>query len=275
MYFACDIGGTQTRIAVSKDCTNFDEPIIEETPNSPADGLRLIIDNIKFLARKENPGNPKIDGVIIGIAGVLNEKHSFLLKSPNLGNWERVEIKEKLEKELQTKVFIENDTDIVGLGEAVNGAGRGFEICVYITISTGIGGVKIVNGKFEKNHYGFEPGFQILNNQTLENWQDLCSGTAVETKHGMHPKDVAKTQAWEEIEQNVAIGLNNSIVHWSPDVLVVGGSMARDFNLDSIKEKVQSIMRIHPTLPEIRIAELGSIGGIYGGFTFLRQYYNI
>ena len=275
MYFACDIGGTQTRIAVSNDCVKFEEPIIKDTPKNPEDGLRLIIDTIKELARQTNPSDPKINGVVIGIAGVLNEQHSFLLKSPNLGSWEMIPIKEKLEKELETKVFVENDTDIVGLGEAISGAGRGFEICVYITISTGIGGVKIVNGKFEKNHYGFEPGFQILNNKTLENWQDLCSGTAVEKKHGMHPKDVARTDAWEEVEQNVAVGLNNSIVHWSPDVVVIGGSMARDFNLDSIKEKVTSLMRIHPTLPEIRIAELGSIGGIYGGFTFLKQYYNI
>ncbi len=275
MYFACDIGGTQTRISTSDDCLHFREPIIEETPKNPADGLRMIIDTIKFLAQKHDPVNQKIDAVVIGIAGVLNESHSMLLKSPNLGPWERIPIKEKLEKELNTKVHVENDTDIVGLGEAVAGAGRGYEICVYITISTGIGGVKIVNGKFEKNHYGFEPGFQILNNQTRENWQDLCSGTSIENKYNMHPKDVAKTENWEEVEENIAIGLNNSIVHWSPDVLVVGGSMAKDLDADRLKQKLNSIMRIHPTLPEIKIAELGSIGGIHGGFAFLRQYYNL
>jgi predicted NBD/HSP70 family sugar kinase len=270
MYFACDIGGTQMRIAGSKDCVHFDKPIIEETPDRPEEGLLLIIDTIKRLAGSQN-----IDAVSIGIAGVLNQEHSFLLKAPHLGKWERLPIKEKIEKALKTKVHIENDTDIVGLGEAMSGAGRGYEICVYITVSTGIGGVKIINGKFEKNRYGFEPGFQILNNETGQNWEDLSSGTAVEKKFGMHPKDVAKTSDWDEVENNVAIGLHNCILHWSPDVIVLGGAMSRDFDFSRLKDKISARMQIHPDLPDIKKAELDSIGGIYGGFAFLRQYYSL
>ncbi len=275
MYFACDIGGTKTRVAVSNDCFKFDDPVIFETPNNPADGLELIIATVKRLAGKKDWSSKNIEAVAVGIAGVLNDDHSLLLKSPHLPNWEGVPIKSKIEKKLGTKAHIENDTDIVGLGEAINGAGRGFEICVYITISTGIGGVKIVKGKFEKNRYGFEPGFQILNNETGDNWEDLCSGTAIEEKFKMHPKEVAKTEHWHELETNVAIGLNNSILHWSPDVVVLGGSMSRDFDLQSLTQRVKRIMRIHPNIPEIRIAELDSIGGIYGGFAFLRQYYRL
>jgi predicted NBD/HSP70 family sugar kinase len=161
------------------------------------------------------------------------------------------------------------------LGEAVAGAGRGFEICVYITVSTGIGGVKIINGKFEKNRFGFEPGFQFLNNETKENWEDLSSGTAVENKFNTHPKEVAKTSDWEKIERDVSIGLHNSILHWSPDVVVLGGSMSRDFDVEKIKSHLKELMKIHPELPEIRIAELGSIGGIYGGFAFMRQKHSV
>lgn len=270
MYFACDIGGTKLRIAASKDCVKFDEPVIEETPDNPADGLDLVIQTIKRLSDGE-----KIDAVCVGIAGVLNNNHEFLLKSPHLTSWERIPIKSKLEKALDTKVHIENDTDIVGLGEAVSGAGRGKEIVVYITVSTGIGGVKVINGKFEKNRYGFEPGHQILDVNTKEDWEDLASGTSVEAKYGMHPMDVAKTKDWDQIEDYVAIGVHNNILHWSPDVVVLGGSMAKDFDVNNIREKIKGYMKIHPELPDIRIAELGSIGGIYGGFAFLKGYYNL
>lgn len=270
MYFACDIGGTKLRIAKSDDCVNFDTPVIEETPARPEDGINLVIETIKRLA-----GSEKIDSVAIGIAGVLNDSHSFLIKSPHLPDWERIPLKEKVEKSLDTKVHIENDTDIVGLGEAVAGAGRGYEIVVYITVSTGIGGAKIINGSFEKNRFGFEPGHQILNNQTGENWEQLASGTAVENKFHKHPKDVAKSEHWDEIENNVAIGLHNSILHWSPDVVVLGGSMARDFDAERMKNKIEELMTIHPSLPDIKIAELGSIGGIHGGFAFLKKYYNL
>lgn len=270
MYFACDIGGTKIRIAASKDCVKFDTPVIEATPPNPEDGLELIIDTITRLA-----GDEKIEGVCVGIAGVLNPTHSFLLISPHLPQWERVPVKEKLERKLDTKVFVENDTDIVGLGEAVAGSGRGHEIVVYITVSTGIGGVKIINGQFEKNRYGFEPGHQILNVETGENWEQLASGTAVEKKFEMHPKDVAKTSDWDQIEEYVAIGVHNSIIHWSPDVVVLGGSMSRDFDADRIREKVGKYMKIHPDLPVINIAELGNIGGIHGGFAFLKKSCNL
>jgi predicted NBD/HSP70 family sugar kinase len=270
MYIACDIGGTKFRIAKSNNCVDFDDPVIEETPDNPKEGIELIINTIKNLADGEN-----IDAVAIGIAGVLNQEHSFLLNSPHLPKWERINLKEKFEQELETKVYIENDTDIVGLGEAVSGAGRGFEICVYVTISTGIGGAKIINGRFEKNRHGFEPGFQIIDNETGENFEDLCSGTAVENKFKMHPKEVAQTENWDEIEKNIAIGLHNSIIHWSPDVLVIGGAMAKDLDEQRMTEKISRIMKIHPELPEIRIAELGSIGGIHGGFAFLKQKFDL
>lgn len=254
------------RIARSDDLLKFDEPIIEPTPKRPADGIQLLIETILRMAN----GGP-IRAVSIGIAGVLNEQHSMIVKSPHLGDWEKIPLKEKLERALNTEVLIENDTAIVGLGEAVAGAGRGYENVVYMTISTGIGGVKIVNGEFEHNKYGFEPGHQILNNETGATFEDLCSGTAVEKKFGVAPKKVAQTEAWEVIETNTAIGVYNSILHWSPEVVVLGGSMSRDFSAERISKKLAILMKVHPTLPDLKIAELGSIGGIHGGFAYLKM----
>jgi glucokinase len=54
-----------------------------------------------------------------------------------------------------------------GLGEAVFGAGKGREIVVYMTISTGVGGARIVGGKIDASAMGFEPGHQII---------DACGG---------------------------------------------------------------------------------------------------
>ncbi len=269
MYFACDIGGTQMRIAKSDDLVKFDEPWIEATPARPADGIQLLIETIKRMS-----GGKRIGAIAIGIAGVLNEGHGMLIKSPHLSAWEKIPLKEKLEKALDTHVFIENDTAIVGLGEATAGAGRGYRDVVYMTISTGIGGVKIVDGEFTHNKYGFEPGHQILNNETGATFEDLCSGTAVEKKYGMAPKKVAQIDAWDEIETNAVIGLYNSVLHWSPDVVVLGGSMSKDFKAERIQKKLGVIMKIHPKLPDIKIAELGSIGGVYGGFAFLRKQFD-
>jgi len=77
-------------------------------------------------------------------------------------------------------VFIENDASIVGLGEAVSGAGMGEEIVVYITVSTGVGGTRIVSGEIDEHAYGFEPGHELINMQ--DSLEDLVSGTAVEER---------------------------------------------------------------------------------------------
>lgn len=264
-YFVCDIGGTKTRIARSTDLQKFDEPVIFETPNDAIMALNLIGQNILSLSQGQ-----EIKAVCAGIAGVLDAGHTTLLKSFHLPTWQNLPIKEILETKLNTKVYLENDTSIVGLGEAISGAGRGFSNVVYISISTGIGGVNVIDGKYHENKFGYEPGFQILNHVTKENFEDLASGTFVEKKFGMHPKQVAKTENWEPIVDVIAVGLHNSIVHWSPDILVVGGSMSNDLRADILTQKISAIMKIHPALPVIKIAELGSIGGLHGGLAFLR-----
>lgn len=265
-YFVCDIGGTKTRIARTTNLDNFDNPVIFETPNSPEEGIEKIINHIKEMSEGK-----EIFSICVGIAGVLNSDNSSVLRSFHLSDWQNIPIKKIIEEKISTKVYLQNDTDIVGLGEAVFGAGRNFSNIVYISISTGIGGVKIVDGKFEKNKYGFEPGFQILNCETGENFEDLASGSAIEKRFAMHPKEIAQTDHWDYIVEIIAAGLHNSILHWSPEVLIVGGSMSKDLRADILYKKIGEIMKIHPSLPEIKIAELDSIGGLYGGMAFLKQ----
>ncbi len=265
-YFICDIGGTKTRIARTIDLQKFDEPVIFETPDSPEEGIKNIIDHVYKMSEGK-----EIFSMCIGIAGVLDHDNSMVLKSFHLPAWQNIPIKKIIEEKISAKVYLQNDTDIVGLGEAMFGAGRGFSNIVYISISTGIGGVKIIDGKFDKNKYGFEPGFQILNCETGENFEDIASGSAIEKKFSMHPKEIAKTEHWEDIIEFIAVGLHNSIVHWSPEVLVVGGSMSKDLRSDILYKKISKIMKIHPSIPEIKIAELDSVGGLYGGMAFLKQ----
>jgi hypothetical protein len=51
--------------------------------------------------------------------------------------------------------------------------------------------------------------------------------------------------------------------------------MSKDLNAEIMIQKIARLMKIHPELPVIKIAELDSIGGIHGGFAFLRQKFNI
>ena len=52
-------------------------------------------------------------------------------------------------------IFLQNEAALEGLGEAVLGSGKDKKLVVLITVGTGVGGVKIVNGRFDDNLLGF------------------------------------------------------------------------------------------------------------------------
>ena len=173
------------------------------------------------------------------------------------------------------------DAALVGLGEAVSGTGKGHRIVAYMTVSTGVGGVRIVNGKIDENALGFEPGHQVINfdgpNCTgcgvsghLESY--IC-GRDVEAKYKMKPYEIADPKIWDDLAKYLAYGVNNTLIHWSPDILVLGGSMMKRVGIpiDNVRQYVKQFTKILPQTPPIELASLGDWGGLYGGLELYRQ----
>ena len=144
MYIFYDIGGTSTRIGTSLDGKALDSNIMFNTLSDFDDGFKLLVDKTFELL-----GNNKAISICAGLPGTLNKENGSLLHAPHLAGWEGKDISSKLNEIFNCPVHIENDTALVGLGEAVFGAGRGFGIVAYVTLSTGVGGVKIENGKVD------------------------------------------------------------------------------------------------------------------------------
>jgi len=274
MNILFDIGGTKTRIAVSREKDGFDEPVIFETPQTYDEGISIIKKTISDLS-----GGEKIGKIAGGIAGPFSQRKFFLIGSPNLSDWIGKPLKSQLEKEYGCEVHIENDSAMAGLGEAHFGAGKGFGIVAYITVSTGVGGVRIVNGQIDERTVGFEPGHQTIDfDKSSEPSSDgiylgdYISGKGIEKRTGKKPEDIDDSEFWEKCAKMLAYGLNNTIVHWSPDVVVLGGSMMNDrgISLDKTREYLSEVLKIFPEIPEIKKAELEDRGGLYGALTTLK-----
>lgn len=256
---AIDIGGTRTRVAWCESATNTHEsPSIEATPRAYREGLNFLRLEIERVSAGRRP-----EAIIIGLPGIVDTARCVLERSPHLPGWVGANLAEDL-KDLTPKVVVRNDASLVGLGEAVYGAGKGFGIVEYLTVSTGIGGARIVNGELDPAFEGFEPGFQIIDVAKGLTLEDIASGSAVEARFGRHPRDVAKTPAWKDVEHALAVGIHNTVLHWSPNVVVVGGSMANDLSALRLSTELSKIMRVHARLPEVRLATLGALGGIFG-----------
>lgn len=265
------------RLAVSRDGENFDEPKIVATPKDFDSGMALF----KKIA-DELTGGEKIQASAGGIAGPLDREKTKLVNSPNISSWINKPLKKTLQKMTSAPVFLENDADMVGLGEAVYGAGRGEKIVAYVTISTGVGGTRIVNGKIDQHTHGFEPGHQIIDPAgtlcfvcgTPGHLEGYISGAALEKRYHKKPYEITDPEVWEQEAKWLAYGLNNTIVHWSPDIVVLGGSMITKesgISIKRVRHHLKKILSIFPETPRLSIAELGDVGGLYGALAFLNK----
>lgn len=273
-YFLFDIGGSKMRFAVTDDCINCSEVRVIETPETYEESMEAVESAARDLA-----GGEAITGAHGGIAGAVNKDKSTLLWSPNNPDWVGKPVRRDLSERIGAPVSMENDTAVIALGEATYGAGRHGDIVAYMTISTGVGGSRVVSGRMDEKARSFEPGHQIihcsesssladLNAHTLEN---RISGSAVEKRYGKKGYEITDAGTWEEITKEAAVGVYNTLLHWSPDVMVLGGSMVTGDPSISITELRNAVSNLAPEITsecDIVEAELGDINGIYGALAW-------
>jgi fructokinase len=226
--------------------------------------------------------NTPITAVAGGVRGIIREDHLGIDHDGILTQWANISIVDHLQETFGAPVHLENDTAFAGLGEAVFGAGKGIDLVVYHTVSTGVGGVKIENGVIDSASIGFEPGHQVLDidrtilgenvSPTLEN---LVSGRAVEERMGVKAYDIDQDDViWDELAGYLAQGLRNTVLYWSPEAIILGGSMMigdPKIPLDSVRRATVAVLDGVVPCPFITTATLGDEAGLYGALSFLQQ----
>ncbi len=274
MFGVFDIGGTHIRIGVSKNFDTVEKSIILNTPENFEEGMDILSKNIVELS-----GGDKILSVAGGIAGPLDSKKQMLITSPHISSWVGKSIVENLSEKIKAPVFLENDSALGSLGEAVYGAGKGYKIVACLAIGTGVGGAVIISGQIAKNKWGFEPGHQIIFPGGNE---DACGkkghleayvgGKAIEKIYKQKAENITDSEIWEQIAKNLAIGLNNTIVHWSPSIVIIAGAVGLNIPLKTVTSELYSLMTIFSAQarPEIVYGTLGKINGLYGALQFLK-----
>jgi predicted NBD/HSP70 family sugar kinase len=265
MHILFDIGGSKTRVARSDDVeTIVGEPVIFPTKDSFDEQLDTLVSTAQSLL-----GGTKAVSVTGGIKGVYDHASGRIGKTPGKELWTWQPFAERIEAGLGVTPLVHNDTALVGMGEAHKGAGVGSERFAYISVSTGVGGVQIVHGNIVDAVYGFEPGHQIINYATGERLEGMVGGAALKARSGMEPIDIHDEAVWEREAELLAVGLHNSILHWSPDTVVLGGSMMKGIGVEGIliervRVHVEKNLTIFPKMPEFRLAKLAQFGGLYG-----------
>lgn len=277
MYIAIDVGGSKTRIAKSDDLTAIAAAEDFLTPKKFEQG----IERITAVSQKLTAGEPP-QAIIIGLPGILDKTAGKIKLAPNLPQWNNKEITAVIAQKIKTAVFLENDSALGGLGEAVLGAGRDKKIVAYLALGTGVGGGRIVNKKIDGAGLGFEPGHQLIvpDGDLWSCGQRGCleayvSGTAFAKRYGVNPKECGDLKIWQEYAQWLGRGMINLLVLWSPEIIVLGGSMARSapLFLPSLQIFIEQNLKVGEAPPIVQGA-LDDKAGIYGGLSFLKQIAN-
>ena len=259
MIVAVDTGGTKTLVAVF----DTEGKIIAEkkfpTPVGINDYLVELKQTIDSLIEGQS-----ITCLSVALPGTIQNGH--MVSAGNLG-WQDTDIKGLLSDHYSCPIIVENDANLAGLTEA-----RALEtipnVCLYVTVSTGIGTGIITRGKIDANFSTSEGGQIVLQHEDgFARWETFASGKAILGKYGKLASEIDDPAIWQEISLNLAKGFMVLSPIIRPDIIVVGGGVGTHF--DKFRERLLAIMnqnmkdRYVPAIIEAAHPEEAVIYGCY------------
>lgn len=278
MYISIDLGGTNTRVAASKDLKKFEAIEKFKTEKGFEPEMAAIFDAIQKVAQGE-----EIQGISLGVPGSIDKEAKLIKSGPNILGFSGKRFGEVFSPHYPAEiVLIENDAALAGIGEAVYGAGKDFDNVAYITLSTGVGGSHISKGEIAANLGNSEPGHMIIVGGGR--FHEPCgqygciegylSGVAFEAIYGESPVTCTNQKYWDDYAEKLALGVNNIVAMWLPEVIVFGGSMSlkfEDYFKKPLIEKLVTMSFVKKRMPELKLLELGDNAGLMGGLEVLSR----
>ncbi|MGH2478248.1 MAG: ROK family protein, partial [Ktedonobacteraceae bacterium] len=143
-----DLGGTQIRAAVLRGAHILARAatLTGENP-TPERVFPHIFTTVQQVLDEAGVELDAITGVGVASPGPLDNRTGTIYAPPNLPAWTGVPLRDTLREQYHKPVFVENDANAAALGEYLFGAGQGWHNMVYLTVSTGIGGGVIIDGR--------------------------------------------------------------------------------------------------------------------------------
>jgi len=267
-FLGIDIGNTKSRIILTRDSHILDKMML---PWSTRDGYNQVIGELENKAwsmikqRKLKPGD--LCGIGIGFGGPVDAKRGVSLWSPGALGWEGAPLKTAFEAGFNVPVLIENDANSGAWGEYVYGYRNTYKNIFYMTISTGVGGGLIIDGKLYRGQNGLSgeighinvvpdgpectcgnrgclealisgPSIarkvkrEIMGNTQLgtkiRDFMDRGSEISSETVYyAARENDPFCIDIWREVGRYLALGLCTVIHLLDPEAIILGGGVTK------------------------------------------------
>jgi glucokinase len=141
----------------------------------PARGGEDVVTRAAAMVRESLKSVPEADsgevlGVGIGSPGPLNRESGLVLETPNLG-WRNFPLRDLVSQATGLPATLDNDANCATYGEWWQGAGRGSETLVGLTLGTGIGGGLVMGGRI---HHGASDAAAEFGHMTIDTTGRKC-----------------------------------------------------------------------------------------------------
>jgi glucokinase len=150
-----DVGGTKVLGGVVDESGKVLTTARKDTPRQGGSALtQTIADVAKELLQQHS-----VASVGVSAAGFVSSDRKTMLATPNIADWNGVDLDHQLTALIGLPVVIENDANAAAWGEAKFGAGKNQDHMMMLTVGTGIGGGIVVNGALYRGAFGIAAEF--------------------------------------------------------------------------------------------------------------------
>jgi glucokinase len=150
-----DVGGTKVLGGVVDEAGKVLTTARKDTPRQGGSALTQTIADVA----KELLEQHSVASVGVSAAGFVSSDRKTMLATPNIADWNGVDLDNQLTKLIGLPVVIENDANAAAWGEAKFGAGKNQDHMMMLTVGTGIGGGIVVNGALYRGAFGIAAEF--------------------------------------------------------------------------------------------------------------------
>lgn len=149
LLIGIDIGGTNIKLALMDRYAHLKAKSIFSTVRFRGKDALIneLVRQIRLLLSEYSITKKDIAGIGIGAPGAVDIRTGTVHYFTNIPNWREVALGDILKKKLGIPVFVDNDVNVMALGELRFGSGRGAKNMLCVTLGTGVGGGLILDGK--------------------------------------------------------------------------------------------------------------------------------
>src|SRR4029453_14509063 len=175
LVFVADLGGTHLRAALIDRCGNIRYQLKTSTPRvqKPDEIVRALVASARECEQQAREQRGRVVRISVAVPGTINAADGIVIKAPNVPSLDGFRLAAALEGELSWPAILENDANAAAVGELWQGAGRGSDTIICITLGTGVGGGIVLDGEVWR---GADGSAGEIGNMAIERFEGVPCG---------------------------------------------------------------------------------------------------